>query len=290
MSLSVRQLSSEFRTAFPDSSIPPLPSLLSTVSSAQSKHFYAAVVRSKERIPQYLSVVQWMLKKDLLVTLHLRIRVVVPSELKARVRKEWGRKRAGAKRRREIRRKLGTYISFEDEKSNKYSAFTGRGRRRKPVLLDDEEDKKETDEMSTLGDELFEESQSPPWLSLSPKSIRQSTRRGSSGLDPRPILADLTEPPIAEETGDLELDNEDEDEEVDVEESEPGRGEDFDLEIGEIEFETKEGEKDDSVSSIIVDPGRATYKERQWLEAMLEGKDSVVARRFQQYVFPTSVC
>lgn len=248
---------------------------------------------SKERIPEYLSVVQWMLKKDLLVTLHLRIRVVAPSELKARVRKEWGRKRAGAKRRRDERRKLGMRGGFEDEKSKKKFALAGRGRKRRPVAMDDEEgvdeERKKKDAELEFEDELFEESQSPPWLSLSPKSIRQSTRRGSGGLDPRPILADPTEPPITEETGDLELDDEDEDEEVDVEESEPGRGEDFDLEIGEIEFESKVGERDDSVSSIVVDPGRATYKERQWLEAMSEGKDPVVARRFQQCVFSTSV-
>lgn len=228
-----------------------------------------------------------MLKKDLLVTLHLRIRVVVPKDLKAKARREWERRKVAVKKRREERGRLRVLGGGgEDEKTNKKSkkeeAYVGRGRKRRPAIMDEEE---EDGEEKAKEDSIFEESQSPPWLSLSPKSIRQSTRRGSSGRDAKPILADLTEPPIAEESGDLELDDDD----AEIEESEGGRGEeDFDLEQGELEFESKEGEREDRVSSIVIDPGRATYKERQWLEAMSEGKDPVIARRFQQYVFLTS--
>jgi hypothetical protein len=75
---------------FPQPIVPPLPSLLATISAASSKqtdnHFFAAVVRSKEHIPLYHDVVLWMLKRDLLYNLHLHVRIVATSELKVLVR------------------------------------------------------------------------------------------------------------------------------------------------------------------------------------------------------------
>jgi hypothetical protein len=62
------------------------------MSKQTDNHFYASVVRSKESIPIYHDVILWMLKRDMLVSLHLRIRLVATSELKARVKDERDRK------------------------------------------------------------------------------------------------------------------------------------------------------------------------------------------------------
>ncbi|KAH7912040.1 nitrogen permease regulator of amino acid transport activity 3-domain-containing protein [Hygrophoropsis aurantiaca] len=84
------KLSADFKLEFPQPFIPSLPALLATISSASSKqsdnHFFAAVVRSRELLPAYHEVVLWMLKRDLLYTLHLHIRIIATSELKLRVR------------------------------------------------------------------------------------------------------------------------------------------------------------------------------------------------------------
>ena len=62
------------------------------MSKQTDNHFYASVVQSKEFIPMYHDVVLWMLKRDMLVSLHLRIRLVATSELKARVKDQRNRK------------------------------------------------------------------------------------------------------------------------------------------------------------------------------------------------------
>ncbi|KAJ2926149.1 hypothetical protein H1R20_g10945, partial [Candolleomyces eurysporus] len=89
---SLSSLSAQFSLEFSHPEIPPFPRILAAISSALTKphdnHFFASVVRDKELIPMYHDVVVWMLKRDLLVTLHLRIRVVATRELKVRVWEE----------------------------------------------------------------------------------------------------------------------------------------------------------------------------------------------------------
>ena len=90
------QLTAEFQEAFPHPAIQPLPRILATVSTSMSKqtdnHFFASVVGSKEFIPMYHDVILWMLKREMIVALHLRVRLVATSELKARVNEERNRK------------------------------------------------------------------------------------------------------------------------------------------------------------------------------------------------------
>lgn len=54
------------------------------MSKQMENHFYACFVKSKELIPTFHDVVIWMLKRDLLITLHLRIRIVATPDLKLR--------------------------------------------------------------------------------------------------------------------------------------------------------------------------------------------------------------
>jgi hypothetical protein len=83
--------------------------------------------------------------------------------------------------------------------------------------------------------------------------------------------AGAVEPPILDEGIDFDEEIEKEAEaaeaEAEAEEASPGEEED-----------------DDNGTSILTDPGRATPLQRQWLQAMLEGKDELVGRRFDQYV------
>ncbi|KAF9234625.1 nitrogen permease regulator of amino acid transport activity 3-domain-containing protein [Melanogaster broomeanus] len=141
------KLSAEFKEEFPQPVIPPLPSLLATISAASSKqtenHFFAAVVRFKEHIPLYHDVVLWMLKRDLLYTLHLHIRIVATSELKARVRQAHERKleRLGVQQLRGRRLSSGKILEQESPADKKSVAS------------------------------------STAWLSLSPRSARRYSRR-----------------------------------------------------------------------------------------------------------------
>lgn len=62
------------------------------MSKQTDNHFFASVVRSKEFIPMYHEIILWMLKRDIVVPLHLRVRLVATSDLKARVKDERNRK------------------------------------------------------------------------------------------------------------------------------------------------------------------------------------------------------
>ncbi|KAF9267630.1 hypothetical protein L218DRAFT_954822 [Marasmius fiardii PR-910] len=94
----------EFEKDFEGYHLPPLPQILSDISTAPANqtgnHFFALVVQSKDLIPTYHEVVVWMLKRDMLVTLHLRIRIVATAELKAHVRSEREKVKARKKTRR----------------------------------------------------------------------------------------------------------------------------------------------------------------------------------------------
>jgi hypothetical protein len=179
-------------------------------------------------------VVRWMLQRDLLVTLHLRVRIVVPASLKAKVR-----------RRREELRGNRWHTGVDD-------AFRTRRRRAR------------TDSGGSEGDfGLFDE---PPWY----------TRRGPGSQHNGSSVRDVIEPPILEEG--IELD-----EEIDGKEEEEESADESEA-ASRREEEEEEEEEDDSETSILADPGRATAAQRRWLQAMSEGKDELVTRRFDQFV------
>jgi len=181
-------------------------------------------------------VVRWMLQRDLLVSLHLRVRIVVPASVKARVRH----------RREELRE--NRWHTGVDE------AFrTGRHRARA--------DSEGSDVLSDVDFRLFDK---PPWY----------TRRGPGSQHSGASIREVIETPILEEG--IELDEEIDDEEAQsVEEAEAASCR---------EEEDDEEEEDDNETSILADPGRATAVQRRWLQAMSDGKDELVTRRFDQFV------
>jgi hypothetical protein len=186
----------------------------------------------------FYDVIRWMLQRELLVTLHLRVRIVVPAALKARVHRRW-----------EEMRETGWQTEEEDR-------FRERGH------------KARTDTVGSDGDfGLFDSS---GWYA----------RRGPGSQSNVANMGEVIGPPILEEG--IQLDEELEEEELEEEEEvapaeaeAAGRMEDSD--------ETEEGYEDRD-TSILADPGRATSVQRRWLQAMSEGKDEQVTRRFDQYV------
>ena len=248
LAYSLAELSVEFSRTFSHPAVPPLPRLLSQISTSKGPHFYGAVVGSKDMIPMYHDVVIWLLKRDLLVTLHLRVRVFATAELKARVREK--RERALARR--------------------------GRIRARSQSMSTDTKgDGKK--EVGNNGDGAApDHSPQDYWFNMSPRSARRQTRKMSppqasrrerSMSDAQPLKTQkehVGEPGIEEEDDDTLFDDG-----LDIESSSG---------IGDNASE----KWDDLLASMIPDPARATPLERQWLAAMSEGKDTYIARRFEQ--------
>ncbi|KAF7375032.1 hypothetical protein MSAN_00389300 [Mycena sanguinolenta] len=150
------QLTAEFNQQFGQSGVPPLPRLLSTISTSSSKqsdtHFFASVVQTKDAIPLYHDVVLWMLKRDMLITLHLHIRIVATVRLKERV-------------------KIAAKGRSRDRK--------GSGRKGQSKLR------------NQLDTDADQPSLSVPWLSLSPKSSRRFPRDQSAGGSRNSRLSEL---------------------------------------------------------------------------------------------------
>ena len=125
---------------FVEKGVPPLPKLLSLISSNSSgqraNHFYATVVQSKELIPLYRDVLLWLLKHDLLVSLPLYVRIFVPVTMKLTLNTE----------------RMGEWMR---ERKRGYYAFV--------------------EESTQENDGPADSSPIDNWLSMSPKTARKQT-------------------------------------------------------------------------------------------------------------------
>ncbi|KAI0768004.1 nitrogen permease regulator of amino acid transport activity 3-domain-containing protein [Trametes elegans] len=162
-------LSAEFARTFADKDVPALPKLLSMISTASHKqtanHLFATVVQSKDRIPLYSEVVLWMLKRDLLIRLHLRIRIVATEGLKRHVREQWEERRT---------RKRSRSRARDIQHGRQPSTDRGHG--------------EGSNEKVGLGlDTVNESSPVENWVSMSPKTARKQARK----MSPEPIVEPL---------------------------------------------------------------------------------------------------
>jgi hypothetical protein len=152
LQLRLTQLTAEFNEQFSSSGVPSLPQLLSAISTSSSNtHFFAAVAQTKEAIPLYHDVVLWMLKRDMLITLHLRIRIVATVRLKELVKFAKGRNRDKNGSGRNGQSKLRNQVEADSDHSPPGFA----------------------------------------WLSLSPKSARRYSRQPSVGGSRNSRLSEL---------------------------------------------------------------------------------------------------
>ena len=281
-------------------------------SANAAQHFYATVVQSnKSLIPLFREVVAWMLKRDLLVTLHLHVRVVASVEVKKKCREDVDRERAErvvkwSEKKTRFEPPARDSLHGKDESGS-------RARRNRGLALAEEtieEDEGDADEKPPYepeeeagardGDpDLVKPSSfegSPNWFSLSPREARRRTRRLPSTSSSR-ALSDEHEGPYMSRRRSSAREN--------IESASRGRTRVVDDVISENPFyesgeeddgeddvegdyadsdEDSEDEDDPNIPSIIPDPGRATPRERRWLTKMSEGKSSWIAKRFEAQV------
>ncbi|CAL1716895.1 unnamed protein product [Somion occarium] len=242
------RLSEDFAKVFGRTSVPPLPKLLSMITAPTddqtANHFYANVVKSKESIPVYHDVVAWLLKHDLLISLHLYIRIVATHEMKDNMALK--RSRALEKRRKDFE------SCSDDGPSDAGEKLMQMGAKEIP------RDKGAVSESSPVD----------YWVSMSPKSARRQTRHLSPApAPPHPQDDHSTSqgPSSVSEKGYGDMDEEDEEEDP-----EEAIFREFDASYGDIR------------PTIITEPGRATALENIWLAIMSEGKDPQIVSRFQQ--------
>ena len=272
-----------------------------------AQHFYATVVQSnKSFLPFFHNVVAWMLKRDLLVTLHLHVRVVATVVVKQKCRDDMERERA-----ERVTKWPGRNARFQTPHTGQEGGGSGSlGRRnRGPTLAEevivedeggaDEKTPRVSEEEMGDGDEdpdLVKPSSfegSPNWFSLSPREARRRTRRLPSTSSSRALSSEYDGPymsrrrssardhPGSASRGRSRILEDVISENPFYESGEEDDGGDDD----EGDTEDSEDEDDESVPSIIPDPGRATPRERRWLSKMSEGKSSWIAKRFETQVF-----
>ncbi|KAH7880146.1 nitrogen permease regulator of amino acid transport activity 3-domain-containing protein [Lentinula edodes] len=172
----------------------PLPEILSIISTSSAKqtggnHFFGSVLESrKDLIPLYHQVVSWMLKHDLIIVLHLRIRVVATPEVKALVKAQKGN--ANARKVQRLDRKKKRKEKTDSDSNNERIIERGRERKRSTPALTTLNSSSFTTAESGLGLEIGASPISTPeqnqydndnkkafaWLSMSPKSARKHSQ------------------------------------------------------------------------------------------------------------------
>ncbi|KAG5635964.1 hypothetical protein H0H81_009533 [Sphagnurus paluster] len=185
----ILELTAEFERQFNHPSVPSLPVILANISSSISKqsdnHFFASVVQDKDLIPMYHDIVLWMLKRDMLITLHLRIRIVATRKVKLHVLIE---------RQNALARKAGARERF---------------RKRVTLELRDSTDDEDID-LSPSG---------TTWLQLSPKAAHRHSRRQSIESGQEKMARPVVE---SNEAGDAEKRATDEDETDELDDHDSG--------------------------------------------------------------------
>ena len=255
-----------------------------------------------------------MLKRDLLVTLHLHVRVFASAEVKRKCREDMERERA-----ERVVKWSGKNARFQPpirHTRQEKDDGDGRGRRNGGLPLTEEpiEDEEDEDAYEKIPGQLEEEAEdgdedpdfvkpssfegSPNWFSLSPREARRRTRRLPSTSSSRALSSEYEGPYMSRRRSsardhlgstsrgrgrvleDVISEN------PFYESGEEDDGED-DVEGDDIEDdEDSEDEDDPNVPSVIPDPGRATPKERRWLTKMSEGKSPWIVKRFETQVSP----
>jgi len=258
------------------------------------------VQSNKSLLPLFHNVVTWMLKRDLLVTLHLHVRVVASVGVKRKCRNDIERERA-----ERVTKWSGKNAQFQPRHTGREGASGSLGRRNRgptladEVIVEDEGDANENtprvpeEEIGDGDPDLVKPSSfegSPNWFSLSPREARRRTRRLPSMSSSRALSSEYDGPYMSRRRSSARdnpgsasrrrsrvlKDVISENPFYESEEDEDDSGDDV-----EDETEDSEDEDDESVSSIIPDPGRATPRERRWLTKMSEGKSSWIAKRFE---------
>ncbi|KAG9080158.1 hypothetical protein FRC06_007002 [Ceratobasidium sp. 370] len=264
----VPELSATFSRLFPTA--PPLPSLLSTLTS--SSRPFSSLIPSRDHRDFYLDVLIWLLRQTLIDKLHLRIRIVATPEVRAAARAALVRERENARLGKEVAQAVGS--ARRDRR---------RRRKRRKSRASDETEIYFAQGGGGAGGEVFEPS-SPEYTirrssyghGHSSNRRRRSSRSSMSSERLSRIPEDLAVL-VSEEA----LEEEDEEEWDEYEE-----GEDEGRVDGDGEGNGDALWEEDAVggvgSVVIAEPAEATQLEMRWMEVMAEGKDPGIAQRFHR--------
>lgn len=237
-----------------------------------------------------------MLKRDLLVILHLHVRVVASVEVKKKCSEDIERERA-----ERVVKWSSKNARFQPPARHRSSALAeeaiveveGGAHERTPRAREEETGDGDGDP-DLVKPSSFEGS--PNWFSLSPREARRRTRRLPSTSSSRALSNEYEGPFMSrrrssarDHLGDVSRGRSRVVEDVIAENPfyESGEEDDGDDDVeGDYaeDDENSEDEDDENAPSIIRDPGRATPKERRWLTKMSEGKSSWITKRFEAQV------
>lgn len=196
-----------------------------------------------------------MLKRDLLITLHLRVRIFATPSLKDKVR---------------VRRELA--LARRGRIRSHSVSLAGHAAPESP----DDTRKKERRDSESRGSDAADSSPVDYWMSMSPKHARAQARKMSPAV--RNVKRDRSLSLVYNASEASEKDGGEEDEDYDA-----FFDEDVDLPIS-VGADVRHWEDITGATVILPDPGRANAAERLWLSAMSDGKTPYIARRFEQYV------
>ncbi|KAF8525938.1 nitrogen permease regulator of amino acid transport activity 3-domain-containing protein [Hysterangium stoloniferum] len=183
-------LSIQFARDFP--TLPALPVIFSRLS-ASPDNFFETVVRSKEHIPIYKNVIIWLLKRDLLVMMHMRFRLIATPTLKKLVALHRQASREAREHRRVYQNERGRRRKSSAEY---YDMSVSQNRsivRSASVLLEDDEQAVEDD------------SEDEPLVPLSTNSSTYRNRDASSQLTRDDLDHDSVSESDPDDSSDLEV-------------------------------------------------------------------------------------
>lgn len=253
---SLSSYTAPFASEFPHP-VPPLPIILATLSA--QPQLFSKIVPSADHRGMYLEVLLWLLQRDLVMMLHVRIRIIATKAIKEKVLV--ARKKDVEEKRERQRQATGEndegqdgLIAAEDGSDSDSDAVEGEMERQQ---MDGSKGRTAPD---SPGIDIA-------FVASSPEVGRMNQRRAS-----HPHLRQgsfqMNSPTLLQS---FSGDGSDSDEEESESSSELGS----DAEVeGACDLE----------ESVIANPARATPTERRWLEAMMEGKDEDARRLFEKYV------
>ncbi|KAG8742883.1 hypothetical protein FRC10_000803 [Ceratobasidium sp. 414] len=262
------ELSATFLRLFPTA--PPLPSLLSTLTS--SSRPFSSLIPSRDHREFYLEVLIWLLRHTLIDKLHLRIRIVATPEVRAAARAALARERENAQHGKEVAQAVGS--ARRDRR---------RRRKRRKSRASDEAEVYFAQSGGSAGGDVFEPSspeyatRRPPYVHSHGGNRRRRSSRSSMSSERLSRIPEGLAVSVSEEA----LEEEDEEEWDDDEEDEDEGGVDGDGE-GNGDALWEEDAVGGVGSVVIAEPAEATQLEMRWMEVMTEGKDPGVAQRFHR--------
>lgn len=274
------ELTADFAKTF--ATLPPLAVIFSRLSSSPD-NFFETVVKSKENIALYQNVIIWLLKRDLLVMLHMRFRLIATPPLKQLVAAKRRETRTARDHQRAYQQQMmGGRRRKSSAESHSRSPSVSRSRSllRSAALLEHDEEAVEDES----GDDAPFSPISQSSIHISQEMTRRKSFRSPPSVDDYDPLGSRVElmtehrlrhrrfsdtSSLMSRVGNRRLWNRILDGQRD--------GDGF-----ESESESDPDDPDDlEASSLISNPERATPKERRWLRGMAIGKNPVVAKRFE---------